>query len=439
MDKEHLFLEKKLFYPPQRKPASFSLDCLQRKPIQELLDLARKKNIRTRSAASKHYLVLDLARSALAVQEIVAGGGMLEMNGGCGVLRSSFFNFKPSVEDIQIPSTIIQQFALKPGLEIHGNVCMAMGKGRGLILETVHTIEGVEASDWIANKDFEKLTPIFPQRRLILENKRNSSISARAMDIVAPLGMGQRGLIVAPPRAGKTMLIRDIARAIIANHYNVHLILLLVNERPEEVTDLKKEIQAEVISSTFDEPVSRHVQVCELVAERAKRLVELGKDVVILLDSITRMARGYNNLQPKKDRIMTGGIGSNALTRPRKFFGAARNVEEGGSLTILATALIDTKSRMDDLIFEEFKGTGNMEIHLDRTIAEQRIFPALHIVKSGTRREDLLYHPEEYRRILLLRKQLSNLPATEAIGILLANLETTRTNAELLLVGLRGI
>jgi len=314
-----------------------------------------------------------------------------------------------------------------------------MDRGGGLVLKAVHTIEGVEATSWTAAKDFEKLTPIFPQRRLILENRAHPSMSARAIDIIAPLGMGQRGLIVSPPRAGKTMLMRDIAQAIVANHYNVHLILLLVDERPEEVTDLRRDVQAEVISSTFDEPTIRHVQVCELVAERAKRLVELGKDVVILLDSITRMARGYNNLRPKKDRTMSGGVASKALTRPRKFFSAARNIEEGGSLTILATALVDTQSRIDDLIFEEFKGTGNMEVHLDRTIAEQRIFPALHIVKSSTRREELLYHPDEYQRVLLLRRQLSSLPAVEAMEILATNLETTRTNAELLLVGLRGI
>ncbi|QQY08219.1 MAG: transcription termination factor Rho [Candidatus Xiphinematobacter sp.] len=431
--------ESPLYAPCQKREGVLSLDFLQKKSLQELIDLARRRNIRMRPEVSRHYLVLDLVRSALAVQEIVAGGGMLEISGTHGVLRSSLFNFKPNVEDVQIPATIIRQFSLKPGLEIHGSICTAMDRGGGLVLKSVHTIEGVEATNWTAAKDFEQLTPIFPQRRLVLENRAYPSIAVRAVDIIAPLGRGQRGLIVSPPRAGKTMLMRDIARAIIANHCDVHLILLLVDERPEEVTDLRRDVRAEVISSTFDEPITRHVQVCELVAERAKRLVELGKDVVILLDSITRMARGYNNLRPKKDRTMSGGVASKALTRPRKFFSAARNIEEGGSLTILATALIDTQSRMDDLIFEEFKGTGNMEVHLDRTIAEQRIFPALHIVKSSTRREELLYHPDEYQRVLLLRRQLSGLPAAEAMQIFAANLETTRTNAELLLVGLRGI
>jgi transcription termination factor Rho len=250
--------------------------------------------------------------------------------------------------------------------------------------------------------------------------------------------MGQRGLIVAPPRAGKTMMLKDIARAIRDNHPKAVLILLLVDERPEEVTDLRRSLDCEIYSSTFDEPVTRHVQVCEAVSERAKRMVELRKDVIVLVDSLTRMARGYNNLQPNKGRTMSGGVDTKALTKPRKFFGSARNTEEGGSLTILATALVETKSRMDDLIFEEFKGTGNMEVHLDRSIAEQRIFPAIHIIKSGTRREELLYHPDEYEKVVVLRRQLSELPAAEAMEVLAANLKHTRFNAELLLGGLKG-
>jgi transcription termination factor Rho len=252
--------------------------------------------------------------------------------------------------------------------------------------------------------------------------------------------MGQRGLIVAPPRGGKTVLLNQIAQAIRRNHPSIHLILLLVDERPEEVTDFERTLDCDIFSSTFDESPTRHVFVAELVAERAKRLVETGKDVVILLDSITRLSRGYNNLQPNKgSRTMSGGVDSKALAKPKKFFGAARNVEEGGSLTILATALVETQSRMDDLIFEEYKGTGNMEVHLDRTIAEQRIFPAIHITKSGTRREDLLLHPDEFDRIVTLRKQLAELPAVEAMEVLQANLQHTNSNAELLLGGLRGV
>ena len=272
----------------------------------------------------------------------------------------------------------------------------------------------------------------------MLEDVNSNNVSTRAMELVAPLGFGQRGLIVAPPRAGKTMMLKAITKAIRKNHPDVQLILLLVDERPEEVTDFRRETDAHIFSSTFDEPVTRHVQICELVSERAQRLVELGKPVIILVDSLTRMARGYNNLQPNKGRAMSGGVDSRALLKPRKFFGSARNTEEGGSLTILATALVETHSRMDDLIFEEFKGTGNMELHLDRGIAEQRVFPAIHIVKSGTRREELLYHPDEYSRIALMRRQLSELPAGEAMEVLAKNLHRTKSNAELLLGGLKG-
>jgi transcription termination factor Rho len=280
---------------------------------------------------------------------------------------------------------------------------------------------------------------MFPDRRIYLERNDVQDNTTRAIDLISPLGMGQRGLIVAPPRVGKTMMLKSIALAIRANHPDVHLMLLLVDERPEEVTDLRRALDCDIFSSTFDEPTARHVQVSELVSERSKRLVELGKDVVILVDSITRLSRGYNNSGQGKGRTMSGGVDAGALARPKKFFGSARNVEEGGSLTILATALVETHSRMDDLIFEEFKGTGNMEIHLDRSIMELRTFPAIHIARSGTRREELLYHPDEYERVLKLRKQLLELPAAEAMQILVLNLETTRSNAELLLAGLKGL
>jgi transcription termination factor Rho len=309
----------------------------------------------------------------------------------------------------------------------------------GLVVDEILSIEDILSSEWQPPLEFDKLTPLFPNRRVFLETPRDSELSARAVDLVAPLGMGQRGLIAAPPRAGKTILLQTLARSIRINHPQAALILLLVDERPEEVTDMRRTLDCEIYASTFDEPVARHVQICESVANRAQRLVELGRDVIILLDSITRMARAYNNLQPGKGRTMSGGVDAKALAKPRKFFGAARNTEEGGSLTILGTALIETKSRMDDLIFEEFKGTGNMELHLDRSIAEMRIFPAIQIVKSGTRRDELLLHPDEYERILMLRRQLSELPAAEAMEILVSNLQHTRSNAELLLTGLRGV
>jgi transcription termination factor Rho len=310
---------------------------------------------------------------------------------------------------------------------------------RRLGISSLTAIEGIPVNEWKSPLDFDKLTAMFPNRRIYLEQPGKTNPTARAVDLIAPLGMGQRGLIVAPPRVGKTMMLKSLALAIRANHPDVHLMLLLVDERPEEVTDLRRSLDCDIFSSTFDEPTSRHVQVSEMVAERAKRLVELGRDVVVLIDSITRLSRGYNNQIKGKGRTMSGGVDSGALSRPKRFFGSARNVEEGGSLTILATALVETHSRMDELIFEEYKGTGNMEIYLDRSIVEQRIFPAIHITKSGTRREELLYHPDEFERVIKLRKQLMELPAAEAMQILSLNLETTKTNAELLLAGLKGL
>ena len=305
------------------------------------------------------------------------------------------------------------------------------------MLDEVKMIEGHPAEQWSEPTDFDKLTPQFPQGRIMLENPKTDSISARAIDLLAPLGRGQRGLIVAPPRVGKTILLKEIAKAIRVNHPEIVLILLLVDERPEEVTDLEREVDCQIYHSNFDETVHRHVQVAELVLERAKRQVELKKDVVVLLDSLTRLSRGYNNLQSSKGRIMSGGVEAKALIKPKKFFGSARSVEEGGSLTILATALIETGSRMDELIFEEFKGTGNMELHLDRALQEKRLYLAIHVLQSATRREELLYHPEEWERVQLLRKTMAALPPIEAMEKLIDNLRATKTNAELLLGGLK--
>ncbi|MFY8215390.1 MAG: transcription termination factor Rho [Chthoniobacterales bacterium] len=423
-----------------KKVIEVSLNELQRMGRNNLLERARTIGIRLRPEGSLHHLVLDQAKYHLGRKDVLTAEGVLEMDGQRGVLRWPSFDFKPGPEDAMVPAGLIRQFKLQAGLKLRCTLRLPQQKEHGLVVDRIESIERCPIADWVTPLDFEKLTPLFPNRRIILETYSSELISARAVDLIAPLGMGQRGLIVAPPRAGKTVLLKEIALAIRKNQPDVHLILLLVDERPEEVTDFRRSVDCEIFSSTFDEPPSRHVQVAELVSERAKRLVELKQDVVILVDSITRMSRGYNNLQPTKGaRTMSGGVDAKALAKPKRFFGAARNVEEGGSLTILATALIETHSRMDDLIFEEYKGTGNMEVHLDRGIAETRIFPAIHILKSATRREEKLYHPDEYDRVVALRRQLSEIPAVEAMETLQQNLIHTSSNAELLLSGLRGI
>lgn len=415
------------------------LNTLQTLSLPKLIERAESLGIRLRPDSTRHHLVLDQAKHQLTQGGEVRATGLLEMSGDNGVLRWPAFNLRPGPEDVLVPSAMLRPLEVRSGLFLNCTLRLPRDRERGLVVEKILDIEGIPVGEWQPPLEFDKLTPLFPNRRVFLDAAQHSSLSARAVDLIAPLGMGQRGLIVAPPRAGKTLMLKAIAKAIRANHPKIALILLLVDERPEEVTDLRRDLDCEIYSSTFDEPVTRHVQVCEAVSERAKRLVELRKDVVILVDSLTRMARGYNNQQPGKGRTMSGGVDTKALAKPRKFFGSARNVEEGGSLTILATALVETQSRMDDLIFEEFKGTGNMEVHLDRSIAEQRIFPAIHIIKSGTRREELLYHPDEYERVVQIRRQLSELPASEAMEVLASNLQHTRSNAELLLAGLKGI
>ncbi len=423
-----------------RTPQTISLNTLHALGRNALIERAHTLGIRIRQEGSLHHLVLDQARYHLATGDAVEASGILELDGNRACLRWAEHSLRPGPDDIAVPPALIRDHGLRSGLKVKAAIRLPQQREQGLVLDHVISIEDIPIASWAPVPDFEKLTPLFPNRRLLLETPGADEIGARAIDLIAPLGMGQRGLLVAPARAGKTVLLKQIARAIRANHPDVRLMLLLVDERPEEVTEFRRDLDCDIFSSTFDESPSRHVQVAELVSARAMRLVELGKDVVILLDSITRLSRGYNNLQPAgKGRTMSGGVDSKALARPKKFFGAARNIEEGGSLTILATALIETQSRMDDLIFEEYKGTGNMEVHLDRTIAEQRIFPAIHIVKSATRREELLYHPDEYERVLALRRQLTELPAVEAMEILQQNLLHTASNAELLLAGLRGI
>ena len=419
-------------------PPARDLDLNELLSSESLAPLAREFGLYLHPARTRHHHILDLVRAALGRGSKVTAEGFLDHAGeSLGFLRWPQLNFLSVPEDISVSRATIQEFHLRPAQKISGTVRLPRDRERGLVLDQIVSIEGKPVEQWSEPPDFEKLTPQFPQGRIILENAKTNSISARAVDLLTPLGRGQRGLIVAPPRVGKTILLKEIARAIRANHPEIVLILLLVDERPEEVTDLKREIDCQIYHSNFDESVHRHVQVAELTLERAKRLVELKKDVVILLDSLTRLSRGYNNLQPSKGRIMSGGVEAKALTKPKKFFGSARNVEEGGSLTILATALIETGSRMDELIFEEFKGTGNMELHLDRSLQEKRLYPAIHVLQSATRREELLYHPDEWERVQLLRKTMAALPPIEAMEKLLDNLQATKTNAELLLAGLK--
>lgn len=420
-------------------PSPLVINDLQRLPLANLLARAGEVGVRVRADSTRHHLVLDQARRQLEQGGRLTGTGILERTGDSGLIRWSAFDLKPGPEDVYVPPALMRNAGLQAGLGLEFTIRLPRDRERGLVVDQILAVEGIPFANWSAPVDFEKLTPLFPNRRIFLETAVDPEIEARAVDLISPLGMGQRGLIAAPPRAGKTIMLQTLARSIRKNHPDAVLMLLLVDERPEEVTDMRRALDCEIYASTFDEPVARHVQICEAVSDRSQRLVELGKDVIILLDSITRMARAYNNLQPKKGRTMSGGVDAKSLARPRKFFGSARNVEEGGSLTILGTALIETYSRMDDLIFEEFKGTGNMELHLDKSIAELRIFPAIHIVKSGTRREELLFHPEEYERVVQLRRQLSELPAAEAMEVLVSNLRHTRSNAELLLTGLRGV
>ena len=417
---------------------TLDLNELQKLSSEELESLGRDFDLRLHSARPRHYHILDLIRAALGTGMTVTAEGFLDQVGDSfALLRWPRLNFLPVPEDVCVPHAIIQQFKLRPAQQLAGTLRLPRDREKSLMLDQATAIEGQPVGQCTEPSDFEKLTPQFPQGRIMLENAKTNSISARAVDLLAPLGRGQRGLIVAPPRVGKTILLKEIAKGIRANHPEIVLILLLVDERPEEVTDLEREIDCQIYHSNFDENVNRHVQVAELVLERAKRLVEMKKDVVILLDSITRLSRGYNNMQPGKGRIMSGGVESKALIKPKKFFGSARNAEEGGSLTILATALIETGSRMDEVIFEEFKGTGNMELHLDRALQEKRLYPAIHPLQSATRREELLYHPDEWERVQLLRKTMAALPPIEAMEKLIENLEVTKTNAELLLSGLK--
>lgn len=420
-------------------PQEISINDLQNGSLAELLELAEKVGFRLNASRTKHQLIYDVCSWMAEHKTRLKVEGVLEIGAdNYGLIRYPKYSFMPLPEDVFMPLFLVRKFNLRPSQRVAGYAKAPKDRDKYLAIDRITEIEGMSVEEWESPVEFDKLTATFPNHRIILETGKSGAVSSRILDIVAPLGKGQRGLICAPPRSGKTVILKDIAKSIAQNHKEISLIILLLDERPEEVTDFEETVQGcEIYSSTFDESPKRHSQVAEIVRERACRLVELKKDVVILLDSITRLARGYNAMQGGKGAIMSGGVGTKALQKPKKFFGAARNVEEGGSLTIIATALIETESRMDEVIFEEFKGTGNMEATLDREISERRIFPALHLLKSGTRRDDLLYHPDEFKRITQVRKQLAAVPAVEALETLIRNINRTSNNAEILLMGLK--
>jgi transcription termination factor Rho len=408
------------------------ITAIKSKSIGELHEMAEQLNISNYSGLRKQDLIYRIEQNLLDSEVVLRGEGVLEvLPEGYGFLRSQDWNYLYGPDDIYVSPSQIKRFDLRTGDTVLGQVRPPKEGERYLALLKVERVNGDEPEKAKHRIAFDNLRPRYPDDRIHLESG-SGDISMRVMDLIAPLGKGQRGLIVAPPKAGKTILMQKIANAITENHPDVHLIVLLIDERPEEVTDMQENVKAEVISSTFDEPADRHTQVAEMVLEKAKRLVEHGRDVVILLDSITRLARAYNVVVPHSGKILSGGVDANALHKPKRFFGAARNIEEGGSLTIVATALVETGSRMDEVIFEEFKGTGNMELVLDRHIADRRIFPAIDLNRSGTRREDLLLTEMELTRVYLLRNFLGDMPPAEAIDFLLNRMKKTKANKDFL-------
>ena len=411
---------------------------LKEKNITELTKIARSLELPGASGLRKQDLIFKILQAQSEKEGHIFAEGVLEiLPDGYGFLRSPDYNYLPGPDDIYVSPSQIRKFDLKTGDTISGQVRPPHEGEKYFALVKIEAVN-FESPDEARNKIlFDNLTPLYPQERIKLETVREN-ISARVMDLLTPLGKGQRGLIVSPPRAGKTMLLQNVANSITSNHPEVVLMVLLIDERPEEVTDMQRSVKGEVISSTFDEPAARHVQVAEMVIEKAKRLVEHKRDVVILLDSITRLARAYNTIVPPSGKVLSGGVDSNALQRPKRFFGSARNIEEGGSLTIIATALIDTASRMDEVIFEEFKGTGNNELVLDRRMADRRIFPAINAIESGTRKEELLYHPDELPKIYMMRQALSDLSPQDAMNLLLGRLKKTNSNVEFLLTMKEG-
>lgn len=407
---------------------------IQRMNIDQLNQYGKKIGLKHLGSLTKSQMVFEIVKAISEnPNEVLYGEGVLEiLPDGFGFLRSPNYNYLPSAEDIYVSPAQIRRFDLKKGDTLCGSIRPPKDKEKYFALLKVDKINGRPPEKARERILFENLTPLYPDERIVMETTKDR-LSTRVLDLAAPIGKGQRGLIVAPPRSGKTILLQNIANAIATNNTEIILIVLLIDERPEEVTDMQRIVKGEVIASTFDEPPERHVQVAEMAIEKARRLVEHGNDVVILLDSITRLARAYNTIQPHSGKILTGGIDANALHKPKRFFGAARNIEQGGSLTIIATALIDTGSRMDEVIFEEFKGTGNMELVLDRRLADRRTYPAIDLIKSGTRKEELLYHPHELEKIFILRQAVADLAPGDAMNLLLGRLKKTNSNAEFLL------
>ena len=416
------------------------IDELKSKNVRELHELAEQLGLTQYTDLLKEDLIFKLEQSVLATKQVLTGVGVLEiLPEGYGFLRSQDWNYVHGSDDIYVSPSQIKRFNLRTGDTITGEVRPPKAGERYLALLRVGSVNGTDPEEARERGEFDNLRPMYPDTRLKLEVLGNEgTLAMRVVDLIAPIGQGQRGLIVSPPKAGKTTIIQEMANSISINSPEIHLIVLLIDERPEEVTDMRANVQAEVISSTFDESATRHIQVAEMVMEKAKRLVEHGTDVVILLDSITRLARAYNSNMPDSGRLLSGGLDANALQKPKQFFGAARNIEDGGSLTIVATALIETGSRMDEVIFEEFKGTGNMELVLDREISERRIFPAIDLNKSGTRKEELLLTDTELNRVFLLRSFLADMPPSEAIEFLLARMDKTHSNGEFLDAMTRG-
>ena len=410
-----------------------NLSELKQKPVQELVEIAEGMGADNVGRLRKQDVIFTILKSHSSSGEDISGGGVLEiLQDGFGFLRSADSSYLAGPDDIYVSPSQIRKFSLRTGDTIQGKIRPPKESERYFALLKIDNINSDTSSSTKNKILFENLTPLHANKRLRLEQGNGSSedISARLIDIASPIGKGQRGLVISPPKAGKTIMLQNIAQSLTASNPDAHLIVLLIDERPEEVTEMSRMVKGEVVASTFDEPANRHVLVADMFIEKAKRLVEHKKDVIILLDSITRLARAYNTIAPSSGKVLTGGVDANALTKPKKFYGAARNIEEGGSLTILATALIDTGSKMDEVIYEEFKGTGNMEVHLDRRIAEKRIYPAININRSGTRREELLMEPDELQKIWILRKVLHSMDELDAMEFMLNKLKSTKTNSE---------